>query len=413
MFSKREKGHYVDKIIKPVAVKEEEFQSFLNTKPKDKSAILYFHIPFCDNICSFCNLNRTKLNDELEEYTKYILKSIEYYSRFPYIKEKMFKSIYFGGGTPTILNESQLEQILTAINLNFNISKDVEFSSESTLHNLNLSKLKLMQNLGINRYSIGIQTFSNMGRKLLNRVGDKNSAIKKLSKIKENFDGLVCVDIIYNYPNQSLKELIEDTIILKNLEVDSSSFYSLQFHEGSEFLKKYNPSYYDLNTDKLLHNTFLKEMLESNYKLLEYTKINKINRDKYLYIRLSHDGVDILPIGVGAGGKIGDYSIFNIKKDLKIISFNDEINQKFTKFISLFQYNNIDLNLVKSYLDDKSFEKELKFFKECEKFGYLKIENQCLNFSFDGIFWGNTIAKEVSKIARKYFLRIYDNRKKI
>ncbi|ASM36074.1 radical SAM protein [Campylobacter sputorum] len=413
MFNKRIKGHHRGKFAKPIMTDEKEFENFLNTQPEDENAILYFHIPFCDNICSFCNLNRSKLDGELEEYTEFLINSIKHYAKFPYIKGKNFKSIYFGGGTPTILKESQLERVLTAINTNFHIDKNAEFSSESTLHNLNLNKLKLMQNLGINRYSIGIQTFSNKGRKLLNRVGDKNSAIKKLSQIKQNFSGLVCTDIIYNYPNQSLEEVVEDAKILKNLEIDSSSFYSLQFHEGSAFLKQNDPNYYRLETDKMLHNAFLEEMLKGDYEVLEYTKINKINRDRYLYIRLSHKGVDILPIGIGAGGRLGNYSIFNMKKDIKMISKTNEVALKFAQFSALFQYENINLNIIKSYLDDETFEKEFKFFKECENSGYLKIDEGCLKFNIDGIFWGNTIASKAIDLANEYFLKIYENKGKI
>ncbi|ASM39405.1 radical SAM protein [Campylobacter sp. RM12327] len=412
MFNKRIKGHHRGKFGKPIMADEKEFENFLNTQSKDENAILYFHIPFCDNICSFCNLNRSKLDGELEEYTEFLINSIKHYAKFPYIKGKNFKSIYFGGGTPTILKESQLERVLIAINTNFHIDKNAEFSSESTLHNLNLNKLKLMQNFGINRYSIGIQTFSNKGRKLLNRVGDKNSAIKKLSQIKQNFSGLVCTDIIYNYPNQSLEDVIEDAKILKDLEIDSSSFYSLQFHEGSAFLKQNDPNYYHLETDKMLHNAFLEEMLKGDYEVLEYTKINKINRDRYLYIRLSHKGVDILPIGIGAGGRLGNYSIFNMKKDIKMISKTNEVELNFAKFSALFQYDNINLNLIKSYLDDETFEKEFNFFKECESFGYLKIDEGYLKFNIDGIFWGNTIASKAIGIANEYF-KNYENKGKI
>lgn len=413
MFNQRIKGHHRESFARPVMANEKEFENFLNTKPQNKDAILYIHIPFCDNICSFCNLNRSKLDGELDEYTDFLLKSLNHYAKFSYIKGKVFKSIYFGGGTPTILKESQLERILTAINENFNIAKDAEFSSESTLHNLSLNKIKLMENLGINRYSIGIQTFCDSGRKLLNRVGSKKNAMYKLAQIKDNFNGLVCTDIIYNYPNQTVKEVIEDAKILKNLEIDSSSFYSLQFQEGSAFLKDHDPNYYSLQTDYELHNAFLEEMLKGDYEILEYTKINKKNRDRYLYIRLSHKGVDILPIGVGAGGKIGKYGIFNMKKDMKMLSLNDDITLQFAKFSALFQYDKINLSEIKSYLDDETFESEMKFFKECEKFKYLNIEDGYLKFSIDGVFWGNTIASKVIQIAKPYFLKIYQSKGEI
>ncbi|CZE46769.1 radical SAM protein [Campylobacter geochelonis] len=404
MFKQRVKGHHREALEKPVMASKDELESFLQNECEDKEGVIYFHIPFCDNICSFCNLHRTKLDDELDEYVKFLLKEIDYYAKFPYIKTKIFKSVYFGGGTPTILKQRHLEQILNAINKSFSLDKDVEFSFETTLHNLTQNKIELMHALGVNRYSIGIQTFSTRGRKILNRIGDKKSAIDKLAMIKESFGGLVCTDIIYNYPKQSIQEVLEDAKVLKSLKIDSSSFYSLQFQEGSIFSKQYDENYYDLQTDYKLHNAFLTSLLKDEYELLEYTKINRKNRDRYLYIKLSHKGTDILPIGVGAGGRVGLYSIFTPRQNMQVVSKTSQIQLNFNIYSNLFQYDKISITQIKSFLDKTTFEKIEEFFKACEKKGYVKIENGVIKFSADGVFWGNSIAWEAIELAKDYFI---------
>lgn len=404
MFKTRQKGHHIPRLVEPQMVLSNEFERFLNQKPNDENGILYFHVPFCDNICSFCNLNRVKANDEIQDYTNFLIQGIKYYSKFEYIKNKVFKSIYFGGGTPTILKNSQIEQIFTAINENFKIAKDVEFSSESTLHNLSVSKLNLMKSLGVNRYSFGVQTFSNDGRKILNRKGSCESAIKKLENIRENFDGLVCADIIYNYPKQTINEVKNDAKILKDLKIDSVSFYSLQFHKGSKFFKEFNRDYYDLSYDFALHNAFINEMLDENYEILEYTKLSRKNRDRYLYIKLSNQGVDIVPIGNGAAGRIGNYSI--LTHDGKNMIFKNSQNSiEFSNFAKLFQYPKINLNDIRKFLDEEFFKKEMEFFKKCENLGYLEITKDEIIFNKSGIFWGNTIALNTINISKEYFLR--------
>lgn len=154
-----------------------------------------------------------------------------------------------------------------------------------------------MQDFGVNRLSIDIQTFDDNGRKLLNRVHSKSQAIKKL---------------------QNIKSIIDDTKILKDLEIGSTSFYSLMLFKNSQLSRLVDESYYELDKDKALHHVFIDEIIKADYEFLELTKINKIGRDNYKYIRLSHKGADILPIGVGAGGRLGNFGIFNMKKDLKI-----------------------------------------------------------------------------------------------
>ncbi|NLK66587.1 MAG: radical SAM protein [Campylobacteraceae bacterium] len=404
MFEKRVKGHHRARIAAPIMASNEEIENFLEKEPCGKAGIIYFHVPYCDNICSFCNLNRVKKDGELDGYVNFLVKSIEKYAKYPYIKNKVFKSIYFGGGTPTIFNVSQLEKILSAIRLNFSLDDDIEFSFETTLHNLSLNKIKLMQDFGVNRYSIGIQTFSDSGRKLLNRVGTKAKALKKLEMIRESFKGQICSDIIYNYPKQTIDEAIEDAKIVKSLKLSSSSFYSLQFHKGSEFIKHHDINYYDLEKDKELHHAFLETILAGgDYKVLEYTKVAL--DDRYLYITLSHRGVDILPIGAGAGGRLGSYSIFNVKPDMRVASINTIALKKHALFSSLFQYEFIKLDEIKKLVDENTFYKLMEFFKECEDYSYLKIEDDMLEFSIDGIFWGNTIAEKVIDISKEYFLK--------
>lgn len=406
MFTERIKGHHEAgrAAQKKRPVFKEELFGFLQSKPKDKEAIAYFHVPYCDKICSFCSMNRSKLDGELDAYTQYLLEKIKQYANTPYIQQKQFESIYFGGGTPTILKTHQLEKILTCINESFNISPTCEFSFESTLHNLSLEKLKLMSSLGVNRYSIGIQTFSTKGRKLLNRTGDQKVAIEKLSKIKQNFDGLVCVDIIYDYPHQSVQEVLEDAKIAKQIGVDSASFYSLMFHDGSELSNCMKmEDYYTLEHDKNLHHAFLNSMLESDYEVLEYTKVNKIGKDKYKYIRLSHKGVDILPIGVGAGGRIGHYAGFTPKMGMEMFMPTDEIDTKLRLLGSIFQYPTIDLNEVKKLVNENTYNQIINFLLKAQSYEYLHVNENEVKYSIDGIFWGNTIAYNILQIALKEY----------
>ena len=187
MFNKRIKGHSVAPSKRPDMVSEDELWEFLESAPDENEGVIYIHVPFCDNICSFCSMNRTKLEDELDEYTKFLLSEIEKYSATNYLKSKKIGSVYFGGGTPTILKERHLEQVINALKDSFNILPECEFSLESTLHNLNISKLRLLNELGVNRYSIGVQTFSEAGRKLLNRTHSSEAEIKHLRDLREKF----------------------------------------------------------------------------------------------------------------------------------------------------------------------------------------------------------------------------------
>ncbi|WP_107776465.1 radical SAM protein [Campylobacter concisus] len=405
MFNKRIKGHSVAPSKRPDMVSEDELWEFLESAPDENEGVIYIHVPFCDNICSFCSMNRTKLEDELDEYTKFLLSEIEKYSATNYLKSKKIGSVYFGGGTPTILKERHLEQVINALKGSFNILPECEFSLESTLHNLNISKLRLLNELGVNRYSIGVQTFSEAGRKLLNRTHSSEAAIKHLRDLREKFSGMLCVDIIYNYPNESIDEVVRDAKLVRELGIDSASFYSLQFLDGSVLSKTISEDYYDVEVDKSLHHAFLDEILsQGDYEILEYTKMAKKGRDQYKYIRLSHVGADVLPLGKGAGGRLGEFGIYNMSQKMKVMGHMTARQMEFDRFVNLFQYPQISLERVFKFVSQTCANELMDLFKKCEESGYLKIENDSLNFTKDGVFWGNSIANAVMEISKKEFL---------
>ncbi|WP_107686924.1 radical SAM protein [Campylobacter concisus] len=405
MFNKRIKGHSVAPSKRPDMVSEDELWEFLESAPDENEGVIYIHVPFCDNICSFCSMNRTKLEDELDEYTKFLLSEIEKYSATNYLKSKKIGSVYFGGGTPTILKERHLEQVINALKGSFNILPECEFSLESTLHNLNISKLRLLNELGVNRYSIGVQTFSEAGRKLLNRTHSSDGAVKHLRDLREKFSGMLCVDIIYNYPNESIDEVVRDAKLVRELGIDSASFYSLQFLDGSVLSKTISKDYYDVEVDKSLHHAFLDEILsQGDYEILEYTKVAKKARDQYKYIRLSHMGADVLPLGKGAGGRLGEFGIYNMSQKMKVMGRMTARQMEFDRFVNLFQYPQISLERVFKFVSQTCANEIMDLFKKCEESGYLKIENDSLNFTKDGVFWGNSIANAVMEISKKEFL---------
>ena len=385
-------------------ITETELFKLLENPAKEKEGVIYVHVPYCDKICSFCNLNRKKLDNDLEDYTNFLVSEFEKYGKTPYMKSKEIKVVFFGGGTPTILKEHQLEKIFKSIHENYNLSDDYEFTLETTLHNLNLNKIKILEKYGVNRLSVGIQSFAEKGRNMLNRTFTKEEAIRRLKELKENFSGMVCTDIIYNYPEETVEEVMEDAKIVADLEIDSTSFYSLMIHEGSKMSKDIKENTFELNyqleTDRKLHHAFLEKLLATGeYEVMEHTKVVRKGKDRYNYIRFTHKGADILPIGVGAGGKIADTDIFRInnEKAFYMLSENTEEENRFKRISGLFQYPEVCFTDLKKYVSEEVFVELYKLFKNFEAKGYMKVYDTHTELTTEGIFWGNNISGVVLK----------------
>ena len=398
MFDIRYKSHHdvkniIEKKMKRKIVTPFTFNKVLKESPLSKEGGIYVHTPYCDKICSFCNMNRKQVDNDLNDYTDYLCKEFKKYGEKKYIKEKNITTIFFGGGTPTIYKAHQLKKILSTLRENFNISNDCEFTFETTLHNLTWEKLEIMEKYGVNRISIGIQTFSNRGRKLLNRTYEQEYIVNRIKEIRERFKGLICIDIIYNYPDQSDEEIENDAKIACELSVDSVSFYSLMIQEGSQISRDRSENKvifkYNLARDKELHDKFLNITLSNGYSILEHTKITN-GKDQYRYIKNVNSSSDLIAIGVGAGGRISNYEFFHLNKLISFYAYDNELKFRIKKLSGILQYKKIELDEIKE-LTKESYDKVYKLLEDFEKKGLLILTKETMEYTLDGVFWGNSI----------------------
>lgn len=398
MFKVRYKSHHdvggiISKLVKNERATKEEFLNILNSKNKTKQLGIYFHTPYCDKICSFCNMNREQLKNDLVDYTAYLCQEIKKYGAYEYCKSSEVDVVFFGGGTPTVYTAEQLEKILKTLRENFKFKKDYEMTFETTIHNLSLEKLKILEKYGVNRISIGIQTFSDRGRKLLNRTYDKKTTIKKLKELINNFSGNICIDIIYNYANQTDDEVLEDAKILSDLKIASVSFYSLMIFDGSQMQKEIktekNTYTYSLKRDEELHNLFYNKCVENGYKLLELTKLTN-GKDNYKYIRNNNSSKNLLPIGLGAGGHLENISCYNMNKMMSFYSKTMEFSKRLSIISGMMQFDKIKIKDLEKYAGEY-FGTFMKNLKKYEKENYIKINNEYIEYETKGIFWGNSM----------------------
>ena len=171
--------------------------------------MLYLHIPFCRQACHYCNFHfSTSLKYE-EEMIGAMVKELEY--RRDYLEDKNLSSIYFGGGTPSILKNALLEKLFKAIRDNFNISKDAEITFEANPEDIDIDKLKFWHSQGINRLSIGIQSFNQADLDWMNRVHQVDQSEKALDAVDQFGKMEYSMDLIFG------SETTNDEIWLNNL----------------------------------------------------------------------------------------------------------------------------------------------------------------------------------------------------
>jgi oxygen-independent coproporphyrinogen-3 oxidase len=363
---------------------------------------VYIHVPHCDRLCSFCNLNRTeRKNADLDAYTDFVAGEIEAYGAYPYIAGKPFDAVYFGGGTPTVLSLDQLSRILDALRRRIPLAADCEITMESTLHNLGAEKARALEALGVTRFSVGIQTFQDRGRRILGRTHSGERAVGELLALRAAFSGTLGIDIIYSYPDQSVEEIDRDAEVCASSGVDSVSFYSLMVQKGSALAKSIDGGKIrfvrDIESDRERHNRFFRRLAESGFALLELSKLARPGRDAYQYIRIRHENGDLVPIGSGAGGRLAGFPVYSMSPGRRFVSAANAEYDRYYLLLGELQFGLYDPVRMARFLGQAAEKAIAEKIRELVDTGFLMPVpgEPAWALTPDGIFWGNNIAVEV------------------
>jgi oxygen-independent coproporphyrinogen III oxidase len=197
-----------------------------------KETAIYVHIPFCDHKCIYCDFYSIITTDNVSSYKDALIKEISHYADL-YSKESIVTSIYFGGGTPSLMEPAYLREIINHIKNKFHVSEVSEITMETNPGTVNKEKLKDFLNSGINRISIGIQSFNEDELKFLTRIHDKETAIKTVMNASEVGFKNISVDLIFNLPGQSKEIWTNNLEIAASLPVQHISAYSLILEKGT------------------------------------------------------------------------------------------------------------------------------------------------------------------------------------
>lgn len=204
---------------------------------------LYIHIPFCKNICTYCDFVRIKTYDTnlIANYCNEIIKQVKLASNL-----EQYETIYIGGGTPNYIPDSILEMFLFELSKYIDYSSEYEFTIECNPEFLTSNQAKIFHKNKINRVSIGGQILNNKILKLLNRNHNKLDIVNAIKNCYNNNINNISVDFIYNLPFMTIQDIDDIFDFIKLYKIPHISFYSLELKENSILNKKK----YKLNIEK-------------------------------------------------------------------------------------------------------------------------------------------------------------------
>lgn len=269
----------------------------------------YIHIPFCDSICSYCDFPKMlKSTNYAHDYLVALKKEIE-----TNYQNDILATIYIGGGTPSCLSIDELKKLLDITKI-FK-TNNLEFSIEVNIENISEDKLKLFKEYGINRISVGIETFNNKYLRFLNRKYEEKDIIPKINLIKKYFTN-INVDLMYAFPGQTLDELREDLEKIIKLNVNHISTYSLIIEPNTVLYNK-KVKNIDEDLDYLMYKEIISKLGNyHHYEISNFAKVGFESKHNLTY----WNNLEYYGFGLGASGYIKDIRYTNTKSINKYLA---------------------------------------------------------------------------------------------
>ncbi|MBN2783771.1 MAG: radical SAM family heme chaperone HemW [Pontiellaceae bacterium] len=247
---------------------------------------LYIHIPFCVSKCRYCDFYRTTPNDdnEIDSYVETLALEL---MRLP--DGFAPQSVFVGGGTPTILSAQQYEILLNNLHRYVDLSAVDEFTSEANPGTLSPEKIAAMKQGGVNRVSIGVQTFHSPALRLLGRIHSAQQAADGVKMLRAaGFDN-INIDMIQSIPGMSMDQVLDDARRLTELDPEHISYYNLVFEDGTPITADRDAGRLQLSDEDgeadnyYAVRTFLKDSGYAQYEISNFSKFGYECRHNMLY----------------------------------------------------------------------------------------------------------------------------------
>ena len=280
---------------------------------------IYIHIPFCKQACNYCDFHFSTSMKMKVDFVKAIIKEIEL--RKDVFANKFISSIYFGGGTPSLLSKEELDMIFEKLYKSFTIDADAEITLEANPEDLNFDKILQLKDTPINRLSIGVQSFRDEDLKYMNRA---HTAIEALNSIKVAQDlGFqnITIDLIYGTPGMSNEDWKYNLRKSFALNLPHISSYALTVEEKTPLYYQILKKNIDAVDEQQSANQFkilMDEMLSYGYEQYEisnFCKDNSYSRHNSSYWKKNH----YLGLGPSAHSFFGNSRLWNVSNNVKYI----------------------------------------------------------------------------------------------
>lgn len=369
-----------------------------------KPTSAYVHIPFCTQICYYCDFSKVFIkNQPVDAYLQALIREFRSYD----ITE--LRTLYIGGGTPTSISAVQLDYLLTELSRDLNLNTLEEFTIEANPGDLTVDKIEVLQKSAVNRVSLGVQTFNDKHLKRIGRSHNEAQIYSTIDALKTAGFQNISIDLIYALPGQTMDDVRSNVAKALSLNIPHLSLYSLILEHHTVFMNKMRRGKLHLPTEDLEAEMFeyiISEMERNgfeHYEISNFTKPGFESRHNLMY----WDNVEYYGVGAGASGYLDGIryrnrgpiqhylkgvSEGNARLSEEVLSKNEMMEEEL--FLGLRKKEGVSIGKFEQKFGT-SFEKRYgQIVQELQSYGLLKENNGFIQMTKKGLFLGDTVAEK-------------------
>ena len=368
-----------------------------------KPTSAYVHIPFCTQICYYCDFSKVFIkNQPVDSYLEHLLEEFQSYDI------QKLRTLYIGGGTPTALSASQLEVLLNGLTKNLDLSALEELTIEANPGDLDADKIAVLKNSAVNRVSLGVQTFDDKMLKKIGRSHLEKDIYENIDRLKlAGFDN-ISIDLIYALPGQTMEQVKDNVAKAIGLDIPHMSLYSLILENHTVFMNRMRRGKLPLPKEELEAEMFeyiIAELEKSgfeHYEISNFSKPGFESRHNLMY----WDNAEYYGIGAGASGYVNGVRYKNHGPIRHYLTAVEEGNARITEE-HLSQKEQMEEEMFlglrkKSGVSMARFEEKFgrsfdglygEIVRDLVQQGLMQIEGDRVRMTKRGLFLGDTVAE--------------------
>jgi oxygen-independent coproporphyrinogen-3 oxidase len=369
---------------------------------------IYIHIPFCKQACNYCNFYFSTSLEHKNELIEALLQEIEH--RKDYLESKQIDTIYFGGGTPSLLSSDELEKIFDKIVSTFDVHPLAEITLEANPDDLHKEKLKAFKQSPINRFSIGIQSFMDDDLQYMNRAHTSIEAIESIYRTQDAGFENISIDLIYGTPTLSNSNWNNNILKAINTQVPHISAYALTVEQHTKLdtlirKKILAPVDEVKSSEQFIH---MIELLETNafeqYEISNFCKNEQISKHNSSYWK----GIPYIGIGPSAHSFDGHSRSWNPASNMKYVQgIRTKMDVRTTEILTRHDVLNeqimtgirtkwgINLMMIENTYGKEVVEEMQYNLQENAQQSWYRIENNVLTLTKEGKLFADKIASDL------------------